>query len=58
VTPMKIRLELAIPEINQILDALGRLPYAEVYELIGELQRQAQGQMEPAVVPVRAEDAV
>jgi hypothetical protein len=55
---MKIRLELAIPEINQILDALGRLPYAEVYELIGELQRQAQGQMEPAVVPVRAEDAV
>jgi hypothetical protein len=58
VTPMKIRLELTIPEVNQILDALGRLPYAEVYELIGDLQRQAQGQLEPVAVPVRAEDAV
>jgi hypothetical protein len=58
VTPMKIRLDLTIPEVNQILDALGRLPYAEVYELIGGLQRQAQGQIEVGAVPVRAEDAV
>jgi hypothetical protein len=58
VTPMKISLELTIPEVNQILDALGRLPYAEVYELIADLQRQAQGQIELGTVPVPAKDAV
>jgi hypothetical protein len=56
VTPPKIRLELTVPEVNQILDALGRLPYAEVYELIGNLQQQAQPQigMGPVPAPVEA----
>jgi hypothetical protein len=53
VTPPKIKLELTIPEVNQILDALGRLPYAEVYELIGGLQQQAQPQV--GLGAVRAE---
>jgi len=50
----RLTLKLTIPEVNRILDALGRLPYAEVYELIGELQRQAQGQLE--AVPSIAEE--
>lgn len=54
-TPPKIRLELTIPEVNQILDALGRLPYAEVYELIGSLQQQAQPQVGLGAVPDRSE---
>jgi hypothetical protein len=60
VTPPKIRLELTIPEVNQILDALGRLPYAEVYELIGNLQQQAQPQlgMGPVSVQVGASTQV
>ncbi|GAB3279487.1 hypothetical protein [Kineosporia babensis] len=41
----KINLSLTLPEVNQILDALGALPYAQVYELIGSLQQQAQGQL-------------
>jgi hypothetical protein len=51
----RLTLKLTIPEVNRILDALGRLPYAEVYELIGELQRQAQGQLE-AVPEIGAEE--
>ncbi|MCO6003554.1 hypothetical protein NE236_00995 [Actinoallomurus purpureus] len=54
-TPPKIRLELTIPEVNQILEALGRLPYAEVYELIGGLQQQAQPQIGLGPVPAQAE---
>ena len=51
----RLTLKLTIPEINRILDVLGRQPYAEVYELIGELQRQAQGQLE-AVPSLPAEE--
>jgi hypothetical protein len=47
----KINLSLALPEVNQILDALGGLPYAQVYELIGSIQQQAQGQLSLASVP-------
>lgn len=54
-TPPKIRLELTIPEVNQILEALGRLPYAEVYELIGSLQQQAQPQIGLGPVLAQAE---
>lgn len=54
-TPPKIKLELTVPEVNQILDALGRLPYAEVYELIGTLQQQAQPQVGLGAVPPPAE---
>lgn len=55
-TPPKIRLELTIPEVNQILDALGRLPYAEVYELIDNLRQQAQPQigLGPVAAPAEA----
>ncbi|WP_018658351.1 hypothetical protein [Actinomadura flavalba] len=41
----KITLTLTLPEINQILDALGTLPYAQVYELVAAVQSQAQTQL-------------
>jgi hypothetical protein len=41
----EITLTLSIAETNLILEALGQLPYAQVYELIGNVQRQAQSQI-------------
>ncbi|MFI6520891.1 hypothetical protein ACIBF1_35425 [Spirillospora sp. NPDC050679] len=52
----RLTLKLTLPQVNQILDALGKLPYAEVYELIGDLQRQARTQLEPAPVRNMASD--
>lgn len=37
-----IRLELTVPETNLVLEALGGLPYARVYELINKLHQQAE----------------
>ncbi|WP_147268695.1 hypothetical protein [Sphaerisporangium album] len=48
----RLTLTLSIPEINLVLDALGQLPYAQVYELIGTIQQQAQAQI--GLSPVEA----
>lgn len=45
---MTIRLELSIEEVNQILTALGQLPYAQVATLIEKMRNQAKPQLEPA----------
>jgi hypothetical protein len=42
-----IRLELSIEETNLILEALGQLPFARVYQTIGRIQEQARSQMQP-----------
>ncbi len=47
----RLKLELSLSEVNQILDALGHLPYRDVYELIGSLQDQAQRQLVDASRP-------
>ncbi|MCU0433363.1 MAG: hypothetical protein MUC87_07925 [Bacteroidia bacterium] len=41
----KINLTLTIDEANLIFKALGRLPFNEVYELIGKLNEQANAQL-------------
>lgn len=41
----EIKLELKIEEINQVLTALGNLPFIQVHELIGKIQAQATGQL-------------
>jgi len=41
----KIRLELTIEETNVILEALGALPFARVYALIGRIQKSASEQV-------------
>lgn len=41
-----LTLSLTLPEINQILDALGKRPYEEVFQLVSKIQQQAQGQIQ------------
>ena len=40
-----IQLELTIDETNLILEALGALPFARVYTLIGRIQEAARKQI-------------
>lgn len=47
-TPPAIKLELELDDINLILEALGALPFARVYGLIGRIQEQARNQLQPA----------
>ena len=45
--PMQeIKLQLALPEVNQILDALGEKTYKDVYQLIIKIQQQAETQLQ------------
>ena len=41
----KLKLELTLDQVNLILQALGDLPFKEVYELIGEINAQANKQL-------------
>jgi len=41
-----IQLQLALPEVNQILDALSEKSYKEVYQLIIKIQQQAETQLQ------------
>ncbi|MBO3461275.1 hypothetical protein G7B40_031785 [Aetokthonos hydrillicola Thurmond2011] len=43
----EVQLTLSIGEVNQILDALGNIPYRQIYQLIGKIQRQAEDQLQP-----------
>lgn len=41
-----MKLELTINEVNQIMQALGNMPYAQVFELVQKIREQAQPQVE------------
>jgi hypothetical protein len=41
----KITLEFTLPEVNGILQALSQLPFAQVAQLIQNIQTQAQPQV-------------
>lgn len=41
-----IELELNVPEVNLVLEALGALPFVRVFGLIGKIQEQARRQVE------------
>ena len=41
----EIQLNVSIDEANLILEALGNLPFARVYALIGKIQEQAGNQL-------------
>jgi hypothetical protein len=51
----KITLELEVEQVNQILDALGQQPFAQVYQLIASIQQQAQNQLADPAGEERAE---
>lgn len=42
----ELTLTLTINEVNQILSALGKLPYSEVSELIKKIHAQANAQLQ------------
>ncbi|MBC6479735.1 MAG: hypothetical protein GDA56_20100 [Hormoscilla sp. GM7CHS1pb] len=44
----EIELKLTVNEVNQVLEALGQLPYARIYQLIHKVQDQAQQQIRAA----------
>jgi len=41
-----MKLDLTINEVNAIMQALGNMPYAQVFELIQKIREQAQPQVE------------
>ena len=43
----EIQLKLTLSEVNLILGALGEMPYAKVYQLVGKIQQQAETQLQP-----------
>jgi hypothetical protein len=62
----EIKLSLEIDEVNLVLEALGHLPFARVYALVGKVQEQAARQLqsaeaakpEIAAVPARTQAAL
>jgi hypothetical protein len=40
-----MKLDLTLPEINVIMQALGQMPYASVFELVTKIREQAQAQL-------------
>jgi hypothetical protein len=40
-----VKIELTLPEINTIMQALGQMPYASVFELVTKIREQAQAQI-------------
>lgn len=53
-----LTLDVSVDQANLILEGLGKLPFAQVYELIAQLQKQARTQLArpaaaaPAPTPV------
>lgn len=55
-----IKLELTVPEINNILAVLGEKPFAQVAGLIGNIRNQAAPQLQAAQMaeaPAEADEA-
>ena len=44
----ELELKLTLSEINTLLEALGGLPYKQVYQLVAKIQQQAQTQLQAA----------
>ena len=53
----EIQLVLTLAEVNQILAALGKEPYQDVYQLVVKIQQQAQVQLESQQAPVNGPEA-
>lgn len=46
-----IKLELNIDQTNLVLEALGALPFARVFQLVAQIQEQARPQMQSEPAP-------
>lgn len=40
-----LKFQFSVDQVNVIMEALSRMPYAQVFQLIAELQKQAQSQL-------------
>lgn len=41
-----MKIELTLTEINMVFQALGNMPYAQVFELVEKIRNQAQAQLQ------------
>jgi hypothetical protein len=48
---LPVKLELTLNEINVIMQALGQMPFASVFELVTKIREQAQAQIAQQEVP-------
>ncbi len=46
-----MKLEFTLNEINVIMQALGQMPFASVFELVTKIREQAQAQLAQQEVP-------
>lgn len=53
--PQSIQIDLTLQETNQILDALGALPFRDVYQLVNKIQQQAETQLQTPSSPSNPE---
>lgn len=51
-----LRLDLDVDDVNLVLEALGKLPFVQVYQLIGRIQGQAQAQVQAPAAGLGAPD--
>ncbi len=42
-----IKLTLTLNEVNQLMEALGNMPYRSVFGLINKIHQESQGQLQP-----------
>ena len=50
-----LQITLSLPEVNQVLEGLGQLPYAQVFRLINTIQTQADTQLKKQDKPSQTE---
>jgi hypothetical protein len=55
-TMQEIKLSLSIENINLILEGLGNLPYAKVFNVVAIIQQQAAEQIETTKAPLNEEN--
>jgi hypothetical protein len=48
---LPVKLEFTLNEINVIMQALGQMPFASVFELVTKIREQAQAQLAQQEVP-------
>ena len=48
-----IKLELTLDEVNGVLIALGKMPFAEVELLVAKIREQAVPQVQPVPTPTQ-----
>lgn len=44
--PPMLQLQLSLDDVNLLLEAVGALPFARVYALVGRIQSQAAAQLQ------------